>query len=316
MQFEKMPKDTQFKTGYAKKTISGNVVELLEMTSKPQQPPIKRISADLYMNTETGEVSEYIKSETRADNTDSLRKTFKRIRDTVNANCTAPERLHWVTLTYAENMTDVKQVYRDFGAFWKRFKRWCSKNDLAPPEYITVIEPQARGAWHCHCLLIWDKKRPYIKNTQFREIWQHGFVKITSVKNCDNIGAYLSAYLGDVPLIEYDGDKSPFLPVKEVKEKKYVKGGRLHLYPVGTNIMRTSRGIKRPCQEVVTPDTVENEKVLSGACTFRTVAKLTDEETGKTRYLSKEYYNTKKQVSQAQCMLRRAISMGIPCKAV
>lgn len=314
MIYEKMPKDADFSVRYCKKTVAGNVVELSSMSSKPEQPPIIKLSATEYLDTRTGEVKDFQLSETRADNTDSLRKTFKKVRDTVNANCTEPENLHWITLTYAENMTDTERLYRDFGAFWKRFKRWSDKNGHNPPEYITVIEPQARGAWHCHCLFIWDKKRPFIRNKTFAEIWGHGFVKITSVKDVDNIGAYLSAYLGDVPLKDYDKDKiNPFTPIKEVKGKKYVKGGRLHMYPVGMKLMRTSHGIKRPIQDEVCPESVSTEKIMSGACTFRTVVKLTDETTDKSRYISKEYYNTKRPVSQVQALLQHAIQLGIKC---
>lgn len=314
MKMQKMPKDSTFKVNYAKKTTAGNVVELLGMSSKPKAPPIIKLSATQYVNTETGIVGDFVLSETRADNHDSLRKTFKLIRDTVNANCTVPENMHWITLTYAENMTDTKQLYTDFKAFWKKFKRFCKSKGWCAPEYITVVEPQGRGAWHCHCLFSWGQKRPFIPNKKFSEIWGHGFVQITSVKDVDNIGAYLSAYLGDVPLKDFDGDKNnPFTPIKEVNGKKFVKGGRLHMYPVGMKLMRTSRGIKRPSQEVVAPETVDTEKILAGACTFRSVAQLTDEQTGKTRLLSKEYYNTKRPVSQVQALLQHAIQLGIKC---
>lgn len=314
LKMQKMPKNSTFKVNYAKKTIAGNVVELLGMSSKPKAPPIKKLSSTQFVNTETGIVGEFELSETRADNHDSLRKTFKLIRDTVNANCTEPDNMHWITLTYAENMTDTKRLYTDFKVFWKKFKRFCTSRGWGAPEYITVVEPQARGAWHCHCLFAWGQKRPFIPNKQFAEIWGHGFVQITSVKDVDNIGAYLSAYLGDVPLKDFDGDKNnPFTPIKEVKGKKFVKGGRLHMYPVGMKLMRTSRGIKRPSQEVVAPETVDYEKILAGACTFRSVAQLTDEMTGKTRLLSKEYYNTKRPVSQVQAFLQQAIQAGIKC---
>ena len=94
-----MPKDADFSVRYCKKTVAGNVVELSSMSSKPEQPPIIKLSATEYLDTRTGEVKDFQLSETRADNTDSLRKTFKKVRDTVNANCTEPENLHWITLT-------------------------------------------------------------------------------------------------------------------------------------------------------------------------------------------------------------------------
>ena len=48
-------------------------------------------------------------------------------------------------LTYAENMTDTRQLYEDYFRFWKRFTYWCKKNGHTKPEYITVQEPQGRG---------------------------------------------------------------------------------------------------------------------------------------------------------------------------
>lgn len=309
---EKMPKKARFQTAYCKKITSGNVVQFMEMSAVPQQPPIEKISGSEYVDKRTGEVKEFNKSENRSENKDSLRKTFKRIRDLINSNCTDVQKLHWITLTYAENMTDTKKLYSDFHAFWKRFKYYCKKQGWKPPEYITVIEPQARGAWHCHCLFIWDMKRPYIDNNKvFAKIWGNGFTKIKSVPdNCDNLGAYLSAYLGDIPLEQ--ASKTTEGTIKKLPNgKKYVKGGRLNLYPVGTNIVRTSRGIKRPSQEVITPETVETHKACSGNKTFRSVFKITDDGNQKVRYVSKEYYNIKRNTSQVQKILSDALAMGI-----
>ena len=76
----------------------------------------------------------------------------------------------------------------------------------------------------------------------------------------DNVGAYLTAYLGDMDVndafknnsdeiqrcldgsatiksVEIDGDK-----------KYYIKGARLSLYPANFNMYRCSRGIKRPVE--------------------------------------------------------------------
>ena len=48
------------------------------------------------------------------------------------------------------------------------------------------MKPQARGAWHCHLLYIWDKKAPYVANKTLRDIWQQGFVKIKKLDDVDN----------------------------------------------------------------------------------------------------------------------------------
>lgn len=275
----------EFETRYCRKVVSGNVVEFIELSSRPTAPNIQKVSADQYINLSTGELCDFVKSDTRGDNTDSLRKTFKQLRDIVNCNTTENSCIHWVTLTYAENMTDTKQLYIDFDKFWKRFKYYCKKQNWTIPEYIAVIEPQQRGAWHIHCIIIWKHKRPYIDNNSvFAPMWGHGFTKIQGVPDdCDNLGAYLSAYLSDMSLSE-DGNG---------QGKKYVKGARLILYPVGVNIFRHSRGIKLPTSEQLDTDDIEKEKASSGKLTFTSSYIITDDD-GNTRYISKSYYNTKR----------------------
>lgn len=276
-------KRPDFESKYAKKTVSGNVTEFLEMSSKPSAPAIQKISADQYLNILTGEICDFVKSESRADNTDSLRKSFKKVRDIVNSNTTDNSNIHWVTLTYADNMTDTKQLYIDFDRFWKRFRRYCVKRSLCIPEYISVIEPQERGAWHIHCIIVWNQKRPFIDNNSvFAPMWSHGFTKIQGVPDdCDNLGAYLSAYLTDLAMSD-DG-----------AEKKYVKGARLKLYPVGVNILRHSRGIKKPESTQLLLDQIEKEKASSGKLTFSSSVTIIDDE-GHERHIFKSYYNKKR----------------------
>lgn len=278
-------KRPEFETRYCKRVVSGNVIEFIELSSSPTAPTIQKISADQYINLATGEICDFDKSDTRADNTDSLRKSFKQLRDIVNCNTTDNSCIHWVTLTYSENMTDTKRLYDDFRKFWQRFAYYCRKQKWTIPEYIAVIEPQQRGAWHIHCIIIWKHKRPYIdNNTVFAPMWGHGFTKIQGVPDdCDNLGAYLSAYLSDMALSE-DGDGHG---------KKYVKGARLKLYPVGVNIFRHSRGIQLPTSEQLDTDNIEKEKASSGKLTFTSSYIITDDD-GNTRYLSKSYYNTKR----------------------
>lgn len=274
-----------YETRYCKKTVAGNVVEFMEMSSIPEAPRIKKISATEYM-TEDGEILEFNKSDTRADNTDSLRKSFRQLRALINANCADISRLHWVTLTYAENMTDTARLYKDFVRFWQKFKRWCVKQQFAPPEYIAAIEPQKRGAWHMHCIFIWSSSRPYVDNNGvLAPMWGQGFTKIQAVpESCDNLGAYLSAYLADMEL----GEEQP-----EKVGKKYEKGARLRLYPVGVQIFRHSRGVKKPTICTLSPSSLEKEKASSGKLTFEVSYQLTTDD-GKTRHISKSYYNTKR----------------------
>ena len=69
-------------------------------------------------------------------------------------------------------------------------------------EYITAAEPQGRGAWHLHCVFIFAGKAPYMENAVVRDCWKQGFVTVKRLDDVDNVGAYLTAYLGDMELSE------------------------------------------------------------------------------------------------------------------
>lgn len=221
-------------------SVQGNIVQVTVVEGRNQGCHAIKADAGHWVDPETGEVFEYEKhSERRTDNTQELLKSFATIRALINTNCTNPEQIRWITLTYAENMTDTKRLHNDFRKFWQRFKRrW------GDAEYINVVEPQGRGAWHIHLIAIWDGVAPFVPNDELRKCWGQGFVKVNAVRSdVDNLGAYLSAYLADVEVPK--GESGTYKDVNG-KSKKFKKYGRLGMYPAHMNIYRTSRGIKRP----------------------------------------------------------------------
>ena len=272
-----------FKPNFIKCTESGNITEFVLLARSPLPFPIKRIDKDYYMiiGDDSGEVFEYKHAENKAGSITSVRRTLANLRAIINANCVDENKMRWVTLTYAENMTDRSRLYDDFNSFWKRFKRWCKKNNIAAPEYIAVAEPQGRGAWHMHIIWLFPDKAPYIANNEVLEpLWGHGFTKIKAVHGVDNIGAYFSAYLADIPLDEFQreqGDDSDY-PVKynevsdddtgETTKKAFVKGARLRFYPSEMNIYRCSRGVKMPVVSKMSRTEYEKKKASSGKLTF------------------------------------------------
>ena len=224
-----------------KVSVQGNVVEVTWIDHKNSECHAIKLDGSHWFDPETGEIHEYEKSsEKRTDNKQELLRTFGTIRALVNCNCTEPKKIRWITLTYAENMTDTKRLYHDFHNFWLRFKRRWGK-----AEYIVVIEPQGRGAWHAHLIAIWAEIAPYIPKQELAKCWRNGFVKVNAVRDdVDNLGAYLSAYLADVEVCEGDTDGVE----KQVNgtTKRFKKNGRLGMYPAHMQIYRTSNGIKRP----------------------------------------------------------------------
>ena len=212
--------------------------------AKPTRQGVKRISKTEYIVLKTNEIKKF-KSNTLKQN-ENLKKTFNKLRGLIRANFdeTSKNQL-FVTLTYAENMTDEKRLYTDFKDFMKRLKYAYKGYKF---EYISVAEPQGRGAWHLHVMLkATNTNYLYIDNKDMARIWGHGMTKTEHLKS-DDVGSYYVAYFTDI-LSESADPKS----------KKHIKGSRLALYPKGFNFYRCSRGIKKPTEVVTTIDEVKKE---------------------------------------------------------
>lgn len=289
-----------------KVTEMGNVIEIQYMSNRNCKQTVQMLpGGEQYVICSTGEIKDIEHKETRKDNKKGLYKTFAHARALINSNVTNVENVRWCTLTYAENMTDTKQLYTDFRDFNKRFQYYCKTHDYGKPEYIVMMEPQGRGAWHAHLLYIWQNKAPFIPNKEFADIWGHGFVKIKKLDNVDNVGAYLTAYLGDMEVEDamknnlsalVDSDFKGFKDIEIDDEqgnkvkKTILKGARLSLYPANFNMIRCSRGIKKPVQMMISQEEAE-KKVLGATKTFEQAVKLIDKDNGFESIIIKEQYN-------------------------
>lgn len=280
----------------------GNVSEIFwSSSSLCTGCDIRKLDKDHYVDLRTGEVLEFEHTESRADNLSSVRKSLQKGRDLLNTNITDVTHCRWVTLTYAENMTDTARLYKDTKKFIKKMRyKW---GDF---EYIIAAEPQGRGAWHNHMVMIFPNKAPFIPNADMAATWGHGYVTVKRLDEVDNVGAYLTAYLGDMELheaIAVNGGDLRKINGHEIKEvevqaengekvsKRYVKGGRLHMYPPQFHIFRWSKGIKEP--EIERIGAFEAEKKVSTAMlTYENTLLLSDKESGFQSVLNYRYYNT------------------------
>ena len=217
----------------------GNRLEL--GTNIGNKNPIKKHSKTEFID-ENGNIHKFANvSDNRSENVDSLRKTMKRLGRLIEHNFYGEPNELWITLTYAENVTDSKRVYRDYKAFMKKLRR-----HYGHVEYISVLEPQKRGAWHIHALFKSESDEYfYIASKHLEKLWGKGFVKVKKLRQSDNIAAYVTAYLTDLK-VEDDGKSS----------KKIEKGARLYLYPAGMNFYRASRGIKKPEEFTATKEEI------------------------------------------------------------
>ncbi len=161
--------------------------------------------------------------------------------DLIRCNATEPSYCKWITLIYADVMTDHTKVYEDGKMFLRRLQRYLNKSEeifdsQKSFKRITVAEPQGEShdnSWHLHILLIFDVLAPYIGNNVIAELWGHGITDTHKVYDADGLALYFKAYLSD---LEYEGDEneedtsnSPSIVVKNVdgKDKKFIKGERL-----------------------------------------------------------------------------------------
>ncbi|MGB9133455.1 MAG: hypothetical protein WCB90_12745, partial [Methanosarcina sp.] len=127
----------------------------------------------------------------------------------------------------------------------------------------------------------------------------------------DNVGAYLTAYLGDMEISEFknmsDVEKNNFrgygFKELEVEEngkkvsKAIIKGGRLHLYPPKFNLYRCSKGIEKP--KVSYEEEFQAQKKISAATlTFERTIKITDTNSSYDNTINYRYYNLKREENQ------------------
>lgn len=303
MKVEKRKKPLQIKEfQWCKVTECGNIIKIMAAEKDISTGGvIKKLSKDKYLDTRSGEIKDYAHYENRADSKKSLARTMERLRDLINTNATDISKCRWITLTYAENMTDAKRLYNDFRKFNERGRKLYGRY-----EYIAVAEPQARGAWHMHILMIFPEKAPYIHNDKLRtEVWRKGFVRIEPLDDVDNVGAYLTAYLTDVEMTEEMTAEPEKIKVVEYEEngqkksKRFIKGERLKMYPPGFNFYRFSKGIKKP--KITHEFGSEAKKKVSGATlTYSKTIDITEDDFGFNNTLIYEYYNRARKECQGE----------------
>lgn len=275
-------------------TQMGHIIEVQHMAKMNRTCHITRLDADHYMVNETGEVLEYKKSENRGENLNSLRQTFKRLRYLINNNFSGKPNELFVTFTFAKDSFDTGMIYEDFKNFMKRLRyRFKGQTTI---DYLNVVEPHGSGQWHSHMLLRFnDLESVYIEHQELASLWGQGFIKIKALKDVDNIGAYVSAYLSD---LEVPDDFEPKSDVTEVtvkkvdgREKKFIKGGRLQFYPPGMNLYRKSKGIVMPEREDMA---YKDAKKIAGSAKPHYKKSYTVETDDFTNTITYEEYNTKR----------------------
>lgn len=99
----------------------------------------------------------------------------------------------FITLTFAENMTDLNQANKEFRDFLLRLNYRLNGTRKNTLKYVVAIEFQKRGAVHYHCVFF---NLPYIEANEFAKLWGQGFIRMNKVTEVDNIGSYVCKYIG------------------------------------------------------------------------------------------------------------------------
>lgn len=222
-------------------TFMNDIYEVQYLQKQNRQNNILKIDSNRYVVKSTGEIKYYEHTETRNQSENSIKQTMKKLRYLINANFSGLKNELWATLTFKD--TNIAKhpslIYKEFNKFIKRLN-YKYKEKL---DYIAILEPHGVRSkdisewhgFHLHLLLKSNSANLYIPCQEFEQIWGLGFCRIERLKNIDNIGAYLSAYLTNAEFTDTGS-----------QEKKYIKGSRLWLYPRGVRIYRKSKGIKYP----------------------------------------------------------------------
>ena len=127
---------------------------------------------------------------------DSVYRARSRCTRLINTNARKgknPDK--FVTLTFAENMTDLDAANREFHKFIKRLEYFVGHKVA----YVAVPQIQWERfkkygvkVWHYH---VYFFGLDYIPNAKLNEIWAQGFVRINAIENIQNVGTYVSRYM-------------------------------------------------------------------------------------------------------------------------
>lgn len=177
----------------AKVIVSGDVIEVIEYG--------KEIFKDMEPDwIRTGRSKKADETEQERNREKVLHRARQEIRRTVSANCGGwrdargrPIRPKFLTLTFAENITDLSTANHEFKLFILRLgNKVGGRRNQSCLKYLAIPEFQKRGAVHYHVIFF---NLPYIPWETIRACWRHGDITINAIDKVDNVGAYVSKYL-------------------------------------------------------------------------------------------------------------------------
>lgn len=127
----------------------------------------------------------------RRDNAKRAAMAFRRL---VASNLTRSNPPLLLTLTYAENVTDISVGYKDYRSFVQALRYKFGKVF----KYVCVPEFQRRGAVHFHCLFWGLPAELVVHERETRTIalmWGKGYVSVQNTDGDGKLSSYLAKYM-------------------------------------------------------------------------------------------------------------------------
>jgi hypothetical protein len=141
------------------------------------------------------EAKEPRKREARLDN---VFRAMRQVRRLINANAgrhsQERNRDKFLTLTFAENMTDIQQANRYFHNFVKKLRYYHGAFEYLGVPQIQWERYEKYGVkvWHYHVAVF---GLPYVRQNELVETWGHGTVSIEAMESYENPGSYMARYM-------------------------------------------------------------------------------------------------------------------------
>ena len=159
---------------------SGSIVELYEY-----EYPIAKGET----NNGSGRSVEANEENKARHRKNTLARARRSVRRLINANVDAwGEIPKFLTLTFAEDVKDVKKANYEF----KKFRQRLEYDLKLKLKYVAVVEFTKKGRVHYHVVFF---NLPYVEANELAAIWSNGFIKINAIDHVDNIGAYITKYM-------------------------------------------------------------------------------------------------------------------------
>lgn len=193
----------------------------LEIWEFLSEPVVYSITDDKETNNKNGNIESVIEKKKpdvkqEYDAIKRKQKHYEQMRWEISRiiDCNFDDNTKFMTLTFKENIQDVKYTNVEFKKFIKRLNYYLYNEKKQKLKYLAVWEKQKRGAIHYHIIFF---ELPFINIDELQRIWGNGFVKINKidVDSKDNRGRYVSKYF------------SKDIDEKDYKQKAFFKSQNL-----------------------------------------------------------------------------------------